>query len=49
LSQASTKLGEVVDQAAQPGGAGQTEASSGDDDVVDAEFEDVQDQKRAHQ
>jgi molecular chaperone DnaK len=50
LSQTATKLGEAVYRAAQSQGAngdGQTGTSSGDD-VVDAEFEDVQDQKRAH-
>jgi molecular chaperone DnaK len=53
LSQASSKLGEAVYKSAQgqPGG-GSTESGtsgrrSGDDDVVDAEFEDVDERKRA--
>ena len=47
LSQVSSKLGEAVYKSSQGqagDGAGQA-ASSGDDDIVDAEFEDVHDQK----
>jgi len=51
LSQASTKLGEAVHKAtqAQAGGAGdQAATTKGDDDkVVDAEFEEVNEQKRS--
>jgi molecular chaperone DnaK len=53
LAQASTKLGEAVYKAtqAQAGDAGARTATSkgasGDDDVVDAEFEDVDAQKRS--
>ncbi len=42
LAQASMKLGEAMYAAQQGGGEGQPEAS-GDDDVVDAEFEEVGD------
>jgi molecular chaperone DnaK len=50
LSQASTKLGEAVHKAtqAQAGGAGdQAATTKGDDKVVDAEFEEVNEQKRS--
>jgi molecular chaperone DnaK len=53
LAQASTKLGEAVYKAtqAQAGGAGDQTATSngaaGDDKVVDAEFEEVDEQKRS--
>ena len=53
LAQASTKLGEAVYKAtqAQAGGAGDQTATSkgaaGDDKVVDAEFEEVNEQKRS--
>jgi molecular chaperone DnaK len=48
LSQASTKLGEAVYKATQAGGASdQAATTKGDDKVVDAEFEEVDDQKRS--
>jgi len=53
LSQAASKLGEAVYKAtqSQPGGDGNQNAASneatGDSDVVDAEFEDVNDQRRS--
>ena len=53
LNQASTKLGEAVYKAAQPQGGGASEQAAaspggaGDDKVVDAEFEEVDDQKRS--
>jgi molecular chaperone DnaK len=53
LAQASTKLGEAVYKAtqAQAGGAGDQTATSngvaGDDKVIDAEFEEVDKQKRS--
>ena len=53
LSQASTKLGEAVYKATQPQGGGASEQATaspggpGDDKVVDAEFEEVDDQKRS--
>ncbi len=51
LSQVSMKLAESAAQHAQsPGGdtAGRTPEGAGDDNVVDAEFEEVEPQKRAH-
>ena len=48
LSQASIKLAEVAAQPAQPqGGDTGSRAAEGDDNVVDAEFEEVDPQKRA--
>jgi molecular chaperone DnaK len=53
LNQASTKLGEAVYKATQPQGGGASEQAAaspggaGDDKVVDAEFEEVDDQKRS--
>ena len=48
LSQASIKLAEVAAQTAQPqGGDTGSRAAEGDDNVVDAEFEEVDPQKRA--
>jgi molecular chaperone DnaK len=50
LSQASSKLAEAATQSAQaPGGdtAGRSTGDTGDDNVVDAEFEEVDPQKRA--
>ena len=52
LMQASQKLMEVMQQKAQadaqqaPGGNAQAESASSDDDVVDAEFEEVKDDKK---
>jgi molecular chaperone DnaK len=43
LAQASMKLGEAM-YAAQQGGEAQPDSSAGDDDVVDAEFEEVGDE-----
>ncbi|MDB5378841.1 MAG: dnaK [Rubritepida sp.] len=47
LAQAATKLGEAVYKAAQPAGTGDGTATpkgaGGDDNIVDAEFEDVDD------
>jgi molecular chaperone DnaK len=51
LSQVSMKLAEAAGQPAQSPGddtAGRPTEGSGDDDVVDAEFEEVDPQKRAH-
>jgi molecular chaperone DnaK len=51
LAQASTKLGEAVYSASQSGGPGDPSGTSsgaaGKDDVVDAEFEDIGEQKRS--
>ncbi|HTG21218.1 MAG TPA: Hsp70 family protein, partial [Reyranella sp.] len=53
LNQASTKLGEAVYKATQPQGGGASEqpaaspGGAGDDKVVDAEFEEVDGQKRS--
>jgi molecular chaperone DnaK len=52
LSQAAIKLAEAAAQPAQPQGGDTTSTATGgtgDDDVVDAEFEEVDPQKRAHQ
>jgi len=45
LAQASMKLGEAIYQQAQTGGAGDGDAAKKDDDVVDAEFTEVDDDK----
>ncbi len=45
LAQASMKLGEAIYQQAQAGGAGEGDAAKKDDDVVDAEFTEVDDDK----
>lgn len=45
LAQASMKLGEAIYQQAQTGGAGEGDAAKKDDDVVDAEFTEVDDDK----
>jgi molecular chaperone DnaK len=52
LSQASMKIGEAAAQQAQAGAggsSGQSEAkgAGGNDDVIDAEFEEVDDRKRS--
>jgi molecular chaperone DnaK len=52
LSQAAIKLAEAAAQPAQPQSGDTTSTATrgtGDDDVVDAEFEEVDPQKRAHQ
>lgn len=45
LATASMKLGEAIYQQAQAGGAGDGDAAKKDDDVVDAEFTEVDDDK----
>ncbi|MRG54634.1 molecular chaperone DnaK [Phyllobacterium sp. SYP-B3895] len=48
LTQAATKLGEAIYKASQPkaeGAGDQTSTTTGDDEVVDAEFEEVDNQK----
>ena len=45
LAQASMKLGEAIYQQAQTGGTGEGDAAKKDDDVVDAEFTEVDDDK----
>mgnify|MGYP000990314698 CR=1 FL=1 len=47
LAQASMKLGEAMYQAQQGQAGGASEASAADDGVVDAEFEEVDDEKSA--
>ncbi|HEX7761717.1 MAG TPA: molecular chaperone DnaK [Caulobacteraceae bacterium] len=47
LSQAAMKLGEAMYQAQQGEAAGASEASAADDGVVDAEFEEVDDDKKS--
>jgi molecular chaperone DnaK len=52
LSQAAIKLAQAAAQPAQPQGGDSTSTATGgtgDDDIVDAEFEEVDPQKRAHQ
>jgi molecular chaperone DnaK len=46
LAQASMKLGEAMYKAQQAGAAGETQEPRADDDVIDAEFKDVGDDKK---